>query len=369
MTNNLSNKRVGYLDMLKGLGMFIIVSGHLHNEYGWFSLPLHAFAIPMYFMLSGMTFKREKFNTLWDLVKRRAKTLLLPYVMFGFLTWAFWALFSMATHRHSDVWSPLLQIVLSQGSGEFITFNPPLWFVTCLFVIEILYWFIDKLPEWANILICVVCAFIGNWMVRGPYFEFFRLTPWNIEGAMSALVFYCTGNVLTKHYSLREIQEGIEKRKVLSIITIIVVTAALVFLSHWNGHVSIGSNLLGKSTIVYYLTAYMGILTILLFSVMVCSIKTGNRLINTSVDFVKWFGQKSFWVMATHVPVLRLFIFGFAALLKKDIRYVRNDYFWFTVIFILTCAICSGLCLIIERIKKKDEQRVEKWKAKKMMAE
>lgn len=94
--DNVLNKqqRVGYLDMLKGLGMFIIVSGHLHNEYGWFSLPLHAFAIPMYFMLSGMTFKREKFNTLWDLVKRRSKTLLLPYVMFAILTWLLWAVWS-----------------------------------------------------------------------------------------------------------------------------------------------------------------------------------------------------------------------------------------------------------------------------------
>ena len=205
-------------------------------------------------------------------------------------------------------------------------------------------------------------------MVRGPYYEFCRLLPWNIESAMSALVFYCTGNVLTKHYTLQEIQECIEKRKVLSIIAIIVVTTILVFLSHWNGHVSIGSNLLGKSTWVYYLTAYMGILSIVLFSVLVCSIKTENRIINACIGFGRWFGQKSFWVMAMHVPILRLFIFGFAAFLKTDIRYVRNDYFWFAVIFILTCAICCGLSLIIEKIKKKDEQWIEKWMGKKVNA-
>lgn len=358
-----AKERIGYLDMLKGLAMCIIVSGHIHNEYGWFSLPLQAFAIPMYFMLSGMTFRREKFATVWDLIKRRAKTLLLPYVMFALLTWAFWAVFSIATHRHTDIWSPLLQVVLSQGSGEFLTFNPPLWFITCLFVIEVMYFFIDRLPEWANILCCVACAFIGHWMVKGPYLDFFRLLPWNIEGAMTAILFYCTGNVLTKHLSLKEIENRVLSfNKFGSIAYIIVVTTILVFVSYWNGHVSIGSNLLGKSTLVYYLTAYMGISTIFLFSILVCSINTGKRYIDGFVDFGKWFGRKSFWVMATHVPVKNVLLFGIAGYIGKSIRFVRNDYFWCAVIFTITIGVCCLFCLVIERWKKKDEERVQRWR-------
>lgn len=42
-------KRVGYLDLLKCLGMFIVVSGHIHTNYGWFSLPIHSYVIPLFF--------------------------------------------------------------------------------------------------------------------------------------------------------------------------------------------------------------------------------------------------------------------------------------------------------------------------------
>ena len=361
--------RVGYLDMLKGLAMCIIVSGHIHNEYGWFSLPLHAFAIPMYFMVSGMTFRREKFATVWDLIKRRAKTLLLPYAMFGLLTWLAWAAFSILTHSGDDIWAPLLQLVIAQGSGDFITFNPPLWFITCLFVIEILYYYLDCLPEWATIMCCVVCAFIGHWMVKGPYLYFFRLLPWNIEGAMTAIIFYCTGNVLTKHYSLKEIENRVLSfNRFGTILCIIVVTTILVFVSYWNGHVSIGSNLLGKSTLVYYLTAYMGILTIFLFSILVCSIHTGYKFIDGFIDFGKWFGQNSFWVMATHVPVKNVLLYAIAGYIGKSIRYVRNDYFWCAVIFTITIGVCCLFCLVIEKWKKKDEERMERWQERKMAA-
>lgn len=367
-SESLIKGRVDYLDMLKGLGMCIIVSGHIHNNFGWFLLPLQAFAIPMYFLVSGMTFRREKYATAWAFIKRRARTLLLPYVMFSLLTWAFWAVFSLVTHRHADIFSPLWQTVIAQGSGEFITFNPPLWFITCLFVVEVLYYYIDKLPEWANVLLCVGCAFVGNWMVRGPYHETFCLLPWNLECAMSALLFYCSGNVLTKHHSFHEIQDWILRRKAVSVLLIIFVTAALVFISHWNGHASIGSNLLGKSTIVFYLAAYMGILTSLLFAVMICSVRTGLRFIDGWIDFGKWFGRKSYWVMATHVPIKNVLLFGIAGLLGKSIHFVRNDYFWCAVMFCITIGVCCLFCLVFEKWQKNDERRVQQWKERKAIA-
>jgi fucose 4-O-acetylase-like acetyltransferase len=121
--------RVAYLDMLKCLGMFIVVSGHIHFHYGWFSLPLHCFVIPLYFLLSGMTFKRSKFPTLVDFIKHRAKTLLLPYFMFSIVTWAFWAVYNVATHTYVDLWSPLFQTIFAQGSGGYLVHNVPLWFL------------------------------------------------------------------------------------------------------------------------------------------------------------------------------------------------------------------------------------------------
>lgn len=131
------NDRVAYLDMLKCLGMFIVVQGHIHPQYGWFSLPLHCYVIPLYFLLSGLTFRRSKFPSFGSFAKHRARTLLLPYAMFSVLTWAFWAIFRYATHAEVESYfNPLFQTLVAQGSARFLVHNAPLWFVPCLFVIE-----------------------------------------------------------------------------------------------------------------------------------------------------------------------------------------------------------------------------------------
>lgn len=352
-------QRVDYLDMLKCLGMFIVVSGHIHPNYGWFSLPLHSFVIPLYFFLSGITFKRSKFKNVGELIKRRAKTLLLPYVMFSVLTWAVWALYNTVLHNNVNLWMPLLQTVIAQGSGGYLVHNVPLWFVTCLFVVEILYYFIDKLPEWANITICLVCAVIGHFMVNGGYIEYFTLLPWNFESAMSAILFYCAGNILTKHVSLNKLQETTLQHKLISCIAIIVLTLVLINTAHYNKHITLGSNSLGRNTLLFYLNAFMGITSVTLFSILVCAIPRKSKIFSQVINYCLFFGKNSFYIMATHIPVKGILMVIISLIIKKNEAFVRNDILCCAIVFAITCAICSIMAIFIGKWKIKDEQRIE----------
>lgn len=349
--------RVEYLDMLKCLGMFIVVSGHIHNEYGWFSLPLHSFVIPLYFMLSGMTFNRSKYPNVWTFILHRSKTLLLPYLMLSIVTWAVWAVFQFVTHGDGNIWSSLLQTFIAQGSGGFLVHNVPLWFVPCLFVIELVYYFISKMPTWLNVLTCVLCAVLGSWMITGTYSDFFVLLPWSIESAFAAVIFYCVGNLLAKYIGLRKFQEIVVSKKGWSIVIIVLLTCVLVNTAHWNGHVSFGSDMMGRSPLMCYVNAFIGIITIMLFSVLICSKEYTKKMTKSIMDFHLWFGRNSFYIMATHVPVKNVLIFGIAAKLGVGIRAVRNDLFWCAVIFIITCAISCGFAVMINKMKKADEKR------------
>lgn len=352
----MDNKRVDYLDMLKGLGMFIVVSGHIHPKYGWFSLPIHAFVIPMYFMLSGMTFKRSKFPNLRQLIKRRIKTLLIPYFMFSIITWMFWAVYNSFLHNDIDYWGPLLQTFIAQGSGEFLVHNVPLWFITCLFVVEIIYYYVDKLPEWANIFTCFLFALIGVYMIRGGHLHFFRLLPWNIECAMSAIGFYAIGNILMKHFTFKEIEQKVLLHKESSISVIIILTFILVFSAYDNGHISIGSNIFGRSTTSLYLNAFVGIISIFLFSIIFCSLKGKNSIITKVIDYCLWFGKNSYYILATHVPIKGIIMVGISLIIKNNVDYVSKDILLCIVTFILTCIICSILSILIAKQKQRDEQ-------------
>ena len=360
LDNSLKKTRVDYLDMLKCLGMFIVVSGHIHPYYKWFSLTVHCFVIPLYFFLSGMTFKRSKFPTLMAFIKHRAKTLLLPYLMLSLVTWVIWAVFNLISHYQVDIWGPFFQTFIAQGSGGFLVHNVPLWFLPCLFMIEVMYYVIDKLPEWANILVCVLLSVLGACMIswwRGP----FILLPWSLESAFVSIVFYCAGNLLVRHFGLVGIRDKVLGSKWLSVIIIVVLTLIMINTAHWNGHITLGSDSLGKCPPMFYINAFMGIITTGLFSILVCSIKRNNKLVKAVMDYHLWYGKNSLWIMATHVPVKGVLVLLLAKALGESVFFVTNDWWCLAILFILTCAICSVLSLLIVNMKKKDEQRVERW--------
>ena len=357
-------ERVAYLDLLKCLGMFIVVSGHIHTNYGWFSLPLHSYVIPLYFMLSGMTFRRSKYPNFGDFAKHRAKSLMLPYAMFSVVTWVFWVAYSYLTHADvASYWMPLLQTALAQGSGQFLVHNVPLWFIPSLFAIELIYYWIDKLPDWGKLASCIVLAVLGSLMIQ-VWRGVFILLPWSLESAFASIIFYCVGNLVVKHYGLKGLEEKVLEKKVLAIISIIVLTIILVFTSHYNDHISLGSDWLGESAWLFYFNAFVGIITISLFAILVCSINIKSKIMKSVMDYHLWFGKNSFYIMATHVPLKGIIMVIIASLIGQTVDFVGNDWVCMPIVFVITCAICSVLALFIGKLKKIDERNMARIRQK-----
>lgn len=159
-------KRLDYIDIAKGLGMLTIIWGHIVHE-GWSNQFVYSFHIPLFFFLSGMVFNASKYQTVGELIKKRVKTLLIPYLIFSIITWLLWVGMRVVSHDTTNYWYPLLQTFIAQGSAGFLRHNLPLWFVTCLFVVEIMYYYINKLPKIGAALSLITCSVIGNYMIRG----------------------------------------------------------------------------------------------------------------------------------------------------------------------------------------------------------
>ena len=337
--------------------MYIVIQGHIHPDYGWFSLPLHCFVIPLYFFLSGLTFRRYKFPKFKDFAIHRLKTLMLPYAMFSVVTWCVWATFNYLSQTEVDYWSPLLQTILAQGSGGYLVHNVPLWFVPCLFIIEMLYYWIDHLQKQSYILIVLIlCACVGAWMIEGPYSRIFHLLPWSTEGAFIGVLFYGVANLLVKNISLKEIETKVVNHRVITIFTIVVVSVVVVFTAYFNGHISIGSDRLGKSSLLFFLNAWLGITTIMLFSIIVSSIRTNCIIFNKIMKYCYWFGRNSFYIMSTHVPIKGILIILFANLIHCSASFIVNDYFGAAVIFGITCLLSSLAAVVVTAMKKNDEK-------------
>ncbi len=304
MTSNVKpqQSRVDYIDYAKALGMLTIIWGHtkltgVSNEF------VYAFHIPLFFFLSGMVFNRERYDGFRQFFMRKVKTLLYPYLIFSVVTWAFWASYSYLTQAPvKSYWMPLLQTFVAQGSGGFLEHNVPLWFVTCLFVVEMLYWLISKLKDWQNIVISILCAVVGYLLVYQCKFWDFRLLPWSIESALMAMPFFALGNLLVKRITHEKIITAVANHKWISFIGMLIGFALTAWLGHQNGVVSMGHSRIGNNHLLFYFTALIGIIAMLLLCVLLSNIKAGKKLENI-FSGLRWFGKNSFNAMAIHNPI------------------------------------------------------------------
>lgn len=76
-------KRVEWIDILKGIGIFLIVWGHCgigHFAFSWF----YHVHVPIFYIISGILLSCKGYNiSFMEQVKHSAKNLLFPYIGFS----------------------------------------------------------------------------------------------------------------------------------------------------------------------------------------------------------------------------------------------------------------------------------------------
>ncbi len=303
MTGARMGRRLAYIDISKGLCMLAVVWGHLMLA-GASNRLAYAFHIQAFFFLSGLLFRQERHQSLWCFAKHRAKTLLLPYAAFSLATWAYWALrAALLGIPVESYWAPLFQTVLAQGSGGFLVHNVALWFVTCLFLVEMLYYLFCQLPPWATALLCALCGGAGYWMVQPHGFLDFTLLPWSLDAAMTGIVFYGAGNLFGRKVPPAALYEAAARRKGACAALALAFGALLLILGPRNGHVTIAQGSLGDSLPLFYLNGFLGAGAALLWSVLLSSVPAG-RLLAAPAAYLSWLGRNSFYAMALHIPIM-----------------------------------------------------------------
>lgn len=159
--DKLTAKRLDYIDVAKGIGMLFVIFAHV-NYTPKLLILTYSFHMPLFFIISGMLFDRKRFSNFGDLIKRRFRTLILPYLVFSFLAIGYAFLSERMFPEVFDITQEKYLTFVKQvfvASGSAGTCNVPLWFVPNLFVIEIMYYFISKLN--VKVIIPLVTGLAG----------------------------------------------------------------------------------------------------------------------------------------------------------------------------------------------------------------
>lgn len=133
-----NKNRTGWIDICKALAIYCMVLGHTGTSEN-INIMIHAFHMPIFFLLSGYCFNEKKNSDMWMLVKNRFKTLIIPYFVFGVGLFLLWdaALYVMQRHSEMRSISNLLTSILWNNANA-SAFGVIQWFLPCLFFAEII---------------------------------------------------------------------------------------------------------------------------------------------------------------------------------------------------------------------------------------
>jgi len=185
-------KRLDWLDVGKGLGIILVMLGHT-------TIPaplktyIYTFHMPLFFFLSGYLYKPEKFASFTAFLAKRTKSLLIPYFCFSLAAYV-WFLFTfrlgLVTYDQSLL-KPLIGSVIAKRHTDWTVHTGPLWFITCLFITELLFYLLSKhlrtkksIGTALTILALLGCAY--NKLNGEPL-------PWGIDIALISVGFYGAG--------------------------------------------------------------------------------------------------------------------------------------------------------------------------------
>lgn len=298
----MKGKRLDYLDMARGIGIILVAVAHSQYCAESVRTVITAYLMPLFFVVSGIvafTIGEEK-RSMRDILKRKARGLLVPYVIFSAIYLAIYGGYYYGK-MHVGTWDQIEgYLIQTFGLGGMSV----LWFLTALFFSEIAFLFLlKKCGKQKVIAVLVSVVLVAAATVIHPYFltrfpqttiplrlVFELLYTWlrSMLGVGFLMLGYCLAPLFER---LDQVVTDTSRRVALVVFCMLglVLTG---WLSLYNGHVDMRYMAFNR-TWLYYLNTVLGSTFLLLFC------KYGKN-----VRGLCYLGANSLIIMLTHLDCL-----------------------------------------------------------------
>ena len=270
--------RINWIDQAKGIGILLVVIGHMTIPLK-LSILIFSFHMPLFFFISGYLFNENKYTSDFKTVAvSKFLTLVWPFVTFTLL-----ALLLQSIYDFQKTVESFKYIRFLVGMDSI---NVPLWFLTALFSTEIIFSQIVRITKHKAVVIVglvLVFAIIG---FLNAYFWKIEIF-YNIHIALIGLLFFLVG-WLSKKYAILNIED---KNKSL-IIYLFISSLILFYFALNNSKLDMLESNYG--TIYYVITAaFAGIISSVLLAKLFQKIKYIKAIFS-------YLGKNSLIILATH---------------------------------------------------------------------
>jgi fucose 4-O-acetylase-like acetyltransferase len=307
--------RLVYIDIAKGLGLFLVILGHIiqlkfPENYGENSMRMwiYSFHMPLFFFLSGAVFR---FGIGKGGIRKVIIHLIIPYCIF--ILCGLFISFAIPQWHPKSVKSVMVEIFYLVTPNALHMSS--IWFLFCLAIVQIMFILLRCLKldlKW-EIVIVVIFMTISflvtpskiNWLkIPFTHINIPRL-PFKLDTAFMALSFFYTGNKMMIHKKIDQLVAMKLKNKILLLFFMLFIN--IIFGTILNKTIDLADNFY-NNLFYFIIAAYSGIFVVLLVSTII-----------GKMPIIEFYGINSLPVFSFH------FLFLYVYEIFSDYIYKGDD--------------------------------------------
>ncbi len=257
------HRRFDWIDMAKGVGIFFVMLVHsIIPTINAITVHLSSFTIPLFFVLTGLTYNNEKHrDDFIALLRTRGRQFMIPYfILYGIMMLLF-ALLSPYVDTYLTPDQLLFWFLYGSGPPDSVTH---LWFLPVLFFGFFLFVVLDhtlrKQPHWARYPLFAVLPVLAVWLqsLFSP-----ALVPWHLNAILISATFVLIGNEI-RH--LRGLKSWRSETPSVDFLIVILLGVCLILASQMNGFTDLAVDRIGESVLLYLATGTLGSIIVFVVS-------------------------------------------------------------------------------------------------------
>lgn len=270
------NKRLDHIDYLKGIGIILVLFGHLPIN-GNMHILIYSFHMPLFFFASGFFFKNRP---LLKSLRKDLRTIMVPYIFFAFVLVLTLVIIAM---RNVECYAAINEIYINPFDSKCYALYHTIWFLVCLFFVREIFNLLCRSPKYRIIIGW------GGYLLAFIFRLYCIKIPFFIDTAIGMMFFYSMGSVFKD-------SRYVQMKLRTSLIAIVLIAYAMLAY-YMRPDVNVRDNVYP-----WYicLSAPIPILALYYLSF---NISTHN---NRLVKFIEVCGQKSLFIFALHGPIFEL---------------------------------------------------------------
>ncbi len=324
-------KRNSLLDVMKGIGILLVVIGHVSSN-SILNRWIYSFHMPLFFFISGILYFLSTKVDSKTFLRKKFQGLLIPYFIFSLITFLYWVV--IERHLRGDmnisIGHQILEMFISQGGDINHQYNVVLWFLPCLFMMELTFDCIYKNFKNHKSLfgLMILFSIAGYLLIK---FCEFRL-PFSIDTMCVSILFYGLGFIVAPF--IDTISLVFNKHKIISILVFIILSVIISITYQ-------GCNLNNNYYSNYVLFYIFGIIGIL-FMICLATLFKENKLL-------LFLGRNTLVLMCIHEPLKRIMIIIVSKISKIPTELLRGNIFGILFITAILMMVMYPIIIIINQ--------------------